>query len=376
MLFEDRDRARMQPMTRGENKYAFFDEVALPRFEPYRSYVNDWLSLMPENARLDAEAQLRSPLNWQYDAGIAELMIFRALVGLGHDVEVHPDVNGLNPDFLVRRADGSPAAYVEVTTTNPTAIEHGAKGLRNVFVDGLDKLDLPPGWAGGVGGVSAGRAAPSVKAFRKQIETWAKRETIGQNEPIYEDFTIGDWTVNFWLHPSKSPNFKPSRSVSFEYLGQREMSPSTSVRNALDRKGSRYGIEDVPFLVVVADGRDEVDEDVCMVLVDALFGDVQLVGTRSGVQEERAGNGYFGRIGEGRHTNVSAVLLMPDPEFLSLYNENRQPVLITNPNALNPLPPDILPVFRFEYDAKQERMTPRQGRPMLELLGLPAHCWW
>lgn len=376
MLFEPKPRTRTDYMKKGENKFAFFDVAAKGRFEPYRRLVNEWVSLMPEDARKEAVDQLKGGDPFQYDAGIVELMIYRVLVGLGHDVVVHPTVNGHCPDFLVRNKDGSPAAYVEVTTTNPSRESVAAQNRRNDLINGLNKIDLPAGWIGSVFGVHSGASAPSPKAFRNAIEAWSRSVGPDRSQDFSKVFVVGDWKVDFRLHPANSADFKPERSVSVEYTGLKDMKPAVAVRQALERKGDRYGIRNVPFLLAVADGREEIHDDGFDFLLEALYGDEQIVGTRNGFYQDRANNGYFGQIGDPRHSHVSAVLLLPSTNFMNLYQEHQQPTFIVNPDARCPLPREFLPLNHYEFDAARGRFERRAGRPMTELLGMPSEEWW
>src|SRR5262245_49106572 len=51
VLFENRERTRMEPLRRGETLFDFYDSCARPGYDEFRSVVNGWLAQMPVKDR-------------------------------------------------------------------------------------------------------------------------------------------------------------------------------------------------------------------------------------------------------------------------------------------------------------------------------------
>ena len=120
------------------------------------------------------------------------------------------------------------------------------------------------------------------------------------------------------------------------------------MRAALDHKSRRYGTLDKPYLIAVADGKDQFfsKDSINSALTEAVFGD-EIVQFRNGTpQLMRAKNGsWYGPKGP-RNRHVSGVLLLPETGLWKLREEKWQPVLAVNPWAERPLP-DALRKMKF-----------------------------
>jgi hypothetical protein len=160
--------------------------------------------------------------------------------------------------------------------------------------------------------------------------------------------------------------------------GVRSLAPHLDLRQALELKGPRYGIVDTPYLIVVADCKGSIStgDDVSDALMDALIGSPavafrRLPDGRTEAEDTRTNDGYWGRPGEPRNANVSAVVLIPEPNLWKLRDERWQPLIAYNPFATNPLPRGILPLPGYAYVEETNVFGQSEGTILADILQLP-----
>jgi hypothetical protein len=157
----------------------------------------------------------------------------------------------------------------------------------------------------------------------------------------------------------------------------RWVSPDIEIRQALEKKGGRYGALGAPFLIVVADCKDELSggESIAEALLDAALGTVVASVTTfpSGERDaklKRRLDGYFGYPAAPKNRNVSAVVLLPRPHLWDLRNERWQPLLLRNPWSEHPHPEAVLPLPSYRL-TKQYEFEELGGTMLADILGLP-----
>src|SRR5262249_12661513 len=131
-----------------------------------------------------------------------------------------------------------------------------------------------------------------------------------------------------------------------------------------------YGVLDKPYLIAVADGKDQIfgKNSVNTALMQTVFGEiVEDQGGNAYVAEPKDGF-WYGREGP-RNQHVSGVLLLPQKRLWKLRNENWQPALGLNPWAERPLPDALCSMERFEAD--NGRWLVRAGKRFADIIGLP-----
>jgi hypothetical protein len=157
----------------------------------------------------------------------------------------------------------------------------------------------------------------------------------------------------------------------------RIVSAETEIRQALSTKGKRYGKLDAPYLIVIADCKDELvgGDHNDRALIDAAFGTVvtqtRVLGNGElEMKDVRCDDGYWGFPNTARHKNVSGVLLLPKPHLWDLRDDRWQPLLLRNPWADHPLPADFLPLPGYSVDAAG-KITKTAGTAFANILKLP-----
>jgi hypothetical protein len=144
------------------------------------------------------------------------------------------------------------------------------------------------------------------------------------------------------------------------------------MREGLEEKAKRYGDLNAPYVIVVADGKDQLfsKDSIKSALTEAVLGD-EIIQFRSGgsAHQTFARNGFWHGAAGARNRPVSAVVLLPDTELWKLRNENRQPTLAINPWARHRLPDKLRALPRFESD--NDLWVFREGEPFANILKLP-----
>jgi len=379
MLFKARQRTRTEPKKPGEGDFAFYDSSARPEYELYRGLVNGWIEELPEPDRVEIVSRMQKGDGLQYQAALAELATHAALKRQGYKIALHPTCNHptRKPDFEVQNADAKPIAIVEVTTFNP-AQDEIAQGQRDAAVyNALDKVKLPAGWRIGLDIVKHGEKPASLSKICKAVEAWAAQ--AAGDDPFAtptKTFDSDDWSIEIMLHGGFKKDVPPERMIATAMGDMRIIKPHEEIREAIQFKGSRYGAMTLPYLVVVADCKDELlGGRIGDAALEAMFGTIVTdVWTgddgKTVMKDRRAADGYWGTPDAPKHRDVSGILILPKPHLWDLRNERWQPIILRNPWAERPLPDDLLPLPSFEY--QPDHFAPKDGTKLADVLGLPA----
>jgi hypothetical protein len=379
MLFEAKQRIRTEPKKPGEGEFAFYDSSARPEYDFYRALVNGWIAELPEGDRAEIIARFQKGDSLQYQAALAELTTHAALKRQGYNVRLHPTCGHATrkPDFEVQNSETKPVAIVEVTTFNPAADEV-AQGNRDAAVyNALNKVKLPTGWRLGLDIVKHGAKPASLSKICKAIETWAAE--VAGDDPLatpMKTFYIDDWSVEITLYGGFDKDVPAERMIATAMGDLRIIKPHEEIRQAVQIKGNRYGTMTLPYLIAVADCKEELQGSrIGDAALEAMFGTIvtDVWKDKDGktvTKDRRAANGYWGNPDAPKHRDVSGILILPKPHLWHLREERWQPILLRNPWAERPLPDDLLPLPGFEY--KPDHFAPKDGARLADMLGLPS----
>lgn len=381
MLFDKKGRIRTSPMKPGENEYAFYDSSARYEFEVYRDILNSWVAELPDVERLELISRFRKSDSLGYQATLAELTIYIALRRCGYSVEIHPLCGhpARRPDFLAQKNAGMGVAFVEVTTFGPASEEVSSSNRYAAIFNALDKMRLPGGQRLGLDINEYGKTAPSLKKLSQEVLMWVSGMVEGHVETMpTRTFTAGDWSIDLTLYPPPRGGGKSERTIASSMGSVRYISAETEIRQALERKGNRYGVLNAPYLIVVADCKDELSggESNGTELLEAVFGTIVDEGVELPSGEwthrvRRLADGYWGRPEAPKHRNVSGVMLLPKPHLWDLRSHRWQPLLVRNPWAQYALPEDLLSLPDYRLTDK-DRFKKVEGVRLADILGLPA----
>lgn len=380
-LFEQMHRTRIAPKMRGEGEYAFYNSSARRPFEVYRELLNTWISELPLDVQAEMMERFRSGTEQQYEAALAEVVIHAALVRQRCSIQCHPEVPtaGKRPDFLLLGRAKEPIAYVEVTSFGPPA-DIVARDRREAPVyNGLDRVDLPPGWLLGYEIKKFGSRSPNIGRLKREVSSWATVVCINDTDMPQMTFEIDEWEINLTLFGGFDKNKIYERKIAAASGQVRYLTADEEIRQALALKGGRYGIESKPYIIVVADCKGELQsgDGIRDAAVEALFGSEQVVAKAFvdgsfDTRLSRARDGYWGYPENPRNRNVSAVIVLPQPNLWKLREEKWQPIRIDNPWAAHPFPTEILPLPGYKLEVSEDALVSTVGTRLADLLSLPV----
>jgi hypothetical protein len=374
LLFSDRPRSRAESLRRGELLFDFYDECARTGYDEFRSVMNGWFSEVDAAHHSDFFSRMQRGGNQAFGDCLCELIIHALLRRLGYNVDVHPTLEGRStrPDFALTSGSGERIAYVEVKTIHITE-EHTAQGNReNPVYNSIDGIALPPGCILDYELVRGGTHSPRLAPLVADITQWAIEQAVAaRTQTVYRRFSAGDWVIELGLFSAGGAS-QASRAIGSAGLGGGFVTPHRDIRKALNLKARKYGALDAPYLIVVADGKDQLSgtDEIRDAITEAVFGDEVVEVGQGQIRERYVQNGFW-RSGKGpQNQHVSGVLLLPDIGLWRLRNERFQPLLAINPCANLALPQNLLRLPHLAV--KDDRWVFKAGENIADILELPS----
>ncbi len=299
LLFDDRKRTRTDPLGLGESLFTFYDECGRHGYDEFRSVVNGWLAKMPAADRDELMTRMRDGGNREFGASLTELASHAFILGLGYRASAHPEISGTKkrPDFAATDQQGTETlAYIEVTTVNPPSAEKADRNRENSVYNAIDRAEIPAGSALGYSLVRAAKNSPPLKRLVSDVERWAADNAeTAKTEEVSKTFTVGDWTIELDLYSGGTNPDPGVHAIGVVDMGGGIISPHKDLRAALETKSKRYGALDKPYLIIVADGKEQLfsKDSIKSALIEAVLGD-EIVQFRGGVPYTIAWLGDFG----------------------------------------------------------------------------------
>jgi hypothetical protein len=374
MLFEDRERTRQEPLRRGEALFDFYDSCSSHGYDQLRSVVNGWLAQMPADDRNNLITRMRYGGDREFGSSLSELSIHAFILGSGCRAGLHPEVPGSTkrPDYAATDQAGALLAYVEVTTVNPPAAQIAEMNRENPVYNAIDAAKIPAGSILGYGLVRAGKNSPALRPLVADVERWARDNSeAAKTKEARKTFTAGDWVVELDLYSGGGNPEPTDRGIGMAEMRGGMIAPHRDLRDGLYEKTRKYGALDKPYLIAVADGKDQLfsKDSVNSALTEAVFGDEIVQFKNGNAHATHAKNGFWHGPKGPRNRHVSGVLLLPESGLWKLREEKWQPVLAVNPWAERQLPDALRKLRRFEAD--NGRWVFHEGERFANVVGLP-----
>ena len=372
-LFKYRQRTRTEPLRRSEALFDFYDSSASSGYDEFRSVVNNWLAQMPVNDRAELISRMRYGGDREFGASLSELSLHAFIVGSGCRASPHPEVPGSTkrPDYAAFEAEAL-VAYIEVTTVSPAAAQEAEENRENPIFNAINGATIPAGSILGYNLVRAGKTSPALRPLVADVERWARDNAeLASTKEVTKKFTAGDWIIELDLYSGGDNPEPPKETIGVAAMRGGIIAPHKDLRDALYEKSNRYGLLDKPFLIAVADGKNQLFNrtSIHSALTEAVFGD-EIVQFNGKVHEiTHAKNGFWHGPKGPRNQHVSGVLLLPETGLWKLREEKWQPVLAVNPWAERQLP-DMLRTMSW-FEAQYDRWMFRNGKPFADIIGLP-----
>ncbi len=311
----------MDPKRPGEDDYSFYDSAARPEYDVYRHLLNGWMKEMSDPEQKELVPRFRRNESLEYQTALAQLTMHAALKNGGYDVEVHPESEqtGRKPDFLARDANGATISFVEVTTFGPSKDFIGKRKRAADIYNGIDKAQVPAGCRLGLDIVKHGAKTPSLRKLKDAIEKWvAGIGEVKPDDPPTKLFELDDWKIEIILFGGFKTDVESKHAIATAMGDGRIVSAETEIRQALSTKGKRYGNLGAPYLIVIADCKEELvggdhnDE----ALIDAVFGTVVtqtrvLENGEHETKDVRLDDGHWGFKGAAKRIDGQSEMLLP-----------------------------------------------------------------
>lgn len=148
---------------RGEQTVDWLARSTLPRARAIRRFLNENISLLPE----ESQAKLVVDLRHRYKSAFFELIVARTLQILGASITVEAkQSDNKHPDFIAQFSDGPVVVEAASPNFNSEAGEEAKD--RNPLTDIIESL-VPEGWSVQVWELPKIGPSGSKKAFRKAV---------------------------------------------------------------------------------------------------------------------------------------------------------------------------------------------------------------
>jgi hypothetical protein len=370
-LFDDIPRHETDVPDQHEGAFAYLNRSGRSEASRVRHLVEDWLARYPAHDRDALITRLRSTIDDQHRGAFFELFIHELLLARGHRIlEIEPKLphTRKSPDFMVQAKEGH-LLYLEcVLATGRSQQEVAAQARLNQALTALDRTSSPHHFLDlTVHGVPS--APISINAMTRALRAWIAGlpdDDSAMDAAPFQHQEHGA-TISLRAFRRRHPECA-RRAIGGRFFPARQVTVDDDVRGALDKKASRYGALDQPYLVAVnALGMFDCED----AAIDALLGSPCTVveQTAEGFthRESRNPDGVWCGPSGARRKGLSAVLSTEgvDPWNFAV----RRGRLIRNPCATAPVLSFDLGVDDFQPEEGRYRIT--AGQSMGEIFGLP-----
>jgi hypothetical protein len=353
-------------MRHGEKYFEFYEAKTGADFDSLREAVNSWISEFPAMEQDEIVKRLKKVSNEDFEAGIAELILYVVLKRAQYSVEVHPETPTKKKiDF--KFAKGEFGAFVESTSFAPSREKIAGDNREAQIYNSIEKANIPDNVSFGYSVRTRGNECPNLKTLVAAIEKWAGDNKANSERPS-RVFNAGDWEIELDIFIRSVPKQDP-RNIAASIGEARWIAGHLEIRDALNEKKDRYGSLNAPFVIAVTDCKEEMAGGHLEELVAALFGDdaYRIVDGQLKYAGKSA-NGFWGTAENPRNSHVSAVLLIPSAKIWAFRAAQWQPLLVLNPWAAHALPNGSLPLNTYWLNGSTFEMSTGN---LADALGLP-----
>jgi hypothetical protein len=354
-LFGSGPRDRNSGSRYNEPTYAFLDSSAWPSVRRVREFWEGWFEQYPDDKKGSLAARFQSYRNHPHLSAFLELFTFAVLKRAGYDLEVEPPAGTRALEFLAEAATGDPRFYVECTATGQARADASTDSRENDVTEAINRV--PTGrYVLGVSYRLRGAGAPPLKRIQREVAE--RMSSLAQGPPRECEWTWEDsgWSIRFWAAPydADAADDPDDDEGGLGFIGPKvfDVVEHLRLREAIDRKASKYGNLERPLLVVANSTQHQSERD----LMTALLGDVlwQINMSTRKVTVSRRPNGVFYDANGPRNVALSAVL---HGHFgaLSFASDDQAFTLVHHPFATHRL---TLGLFPF---CEERRFDPETG---------------
>lgn len=274
ILFDQGSQSDARPARPGESRFEFLNRSASAYFAYVRSFIEDWLSHVPAQARADLIGRLKRD-DRQHKAAFWELYLHEGYRRSGFSLTIHPPVpNSDNrPDFLLTKGDER--FYLEaVTVGEPDAQIAEDQRLQQVYRV-LSELRVRD-FSLGMEHLAIGSRPLATKRLRSTLVAWLesldpdaaveqmhRADTVGFDRVPQMSWDDDDWRLMFQAFPLvERARGTPRRALGVMGPGEGAIVDNvTGIRRVLGAKYGRYRKLDAPLVIAVQSNTEFPTDD-------------------------------------------------------------------------------------------------------------------
>lgn len=371
-IFDDIARDLCDPLRQDETAFAYLNRSGRREGERVRQLVVRWFDHYPADKRDGLVARFRSPINDHHYSAFFELFLHEFVLACGHGiVAIEPALPGTtkSPDFLVESDQGDRFYLEAITATGRSQAEAAAQARLNQALDAIDRTPSPRHFLDlYVRGVPA--APITIKKLTTDLRQWIAGLPGDHNAFDVAPFFFKEHGVRITLCAWPRHNReRAGRAIGVRHFPAQQTESNDDIRDALEKKASRYGALDHPYVVAVNAMRLFQGDDA---VIDAVLGTPQvtirvLSDGKQIAEDGRRPNGVWLGPRGPRKKDLSAVL---STESIDAWNfASRRARLVRNPWATNALPRVAFRIDEFNPVDGAFRRT--DGSKMATIFRLP-----
>ena len=259
-LFDDFQRIDASPSKQNEPIYDFLNRVATPFWDRVRNIIEEWVSQLPNRARVDITNRLKSGDDQQFNSAFWEVYLYKSFCQLDFQVSLHPDItNSKRPDFLIE--SNKAKIYVEATVPSLPPDQIALHRRYNDLIDSINRHNSNMNYYFHLGILGIGPNSLSMKKHLAAINRWLTQYDVDYlisnrttSTPLRYPYIIEDdgWSIEIEAIP-RGPEFrnKSARRVGMHYVADPNIKEGPILLPALLKKAKRYGDLDLPYIIAV-----------------------------------------------------------------------------------------------------------------------------
>jgi hypothetical protein len=371
-LFDDIPRSSTDPPNHNETAFAYLNRSGRVEAGCVRTLADIWFSHYPPTHRDTLAERFRSSIDGHHRSAFFELFLHELILTRGHKVlGIEPKLThtSKSPDFLIESAQGHRFYLEAVLATGHSQDDAAAQARLNQALAALDNTPSPAHFLD-ISPQGMPAAPVSINQMKRALLQWINALPLDDTAIDKPHFVYDEHGLRITVRPFPRRNRQVvGRSIGVRHFPVQEVTVDQDIRAGLEKKASRYGNLDHPYVVAInALGRFHREDEA----LDALFGAShtavsELPDGTFRTQDVRKPDGiWFGPQGP-RRKGLSAVL---STEQIDPWNfATRRARLIRNPWSTKPLPPLSLGVDEFHLVDDAFRRT--DGAIMGRIFGLP-----
>lgn len=271
MIFDEIVRTDSGFMGQSESAFRFMNKSARDETTRIRELLETWFSHIAATDQASLRGDFRSGNDVQFASAFFELYVHELLRLLDHEIEIHPSLPGTSkrPDFRATLGDHSLVLECRVVLEESVAEQGDNKRLAEV-ADSLRQIQSDE-FRVVLEGIGVPQSSVPTGRWKGNVQKWlAQLSRSSLLKEGSEQLHLAHHGFNLLVEARALEVKKMGSIVAYQAFGEGEMVTShVAIRNAILEKAGKYGLLDVPYIIVVNGIGDSVDEEEFLM---ALFG--------------------------------------------------------------------------------------------------------